>query len=352
VGLPRIRSVDALRGLVMWLIASEGFGLGALADEGQWASVGRWFRHAPWDGITVWDTIQPTFTFVAGVGLALAAHRRRDAGSTTAQLWRWVIGRAVRLIIASQIIIALARGEVLFQLIDSLSQIALSMLFVFAIVQLRVRWQMVAGVGLLLVHSLAHVVWAPIGGAWAANDTVGLRLDRFLFGWPYYDGAYSTFNVVSSALYTLVGWWVAQLLLQRPPIRRATMWLGGGAAAAWVAAALIAIEVPLIKSLSTPSFVLAALGCVLALMLVAYAVCDLRESPYLGGFFVVMGRSAILVYAFDNTARWWFEGSVNVFSGGFERLGSFGPVAVQLSVGLVMWSACWWFHRRGVAVTL
>jgi predicted acyltransferase len=205
---------------------------------------------------------------------------------------------------------------------------------------------------LLVVHGVAHWLWSPSAGAWSANDTVGLRLDRFLFGWPYYDGVYSTLNVVSSAVYTLAGWWVATFLLKRPSPRQAMVWLGGGAVVAWTLAIVVSIRVPLVKALSTPSFVLAALGWVLVMMLVAYLVCDVRESQFVGTFFIVLGRSAILVYAFDNTARWWFEGSVDVFSGGFHGLGSFGPVAVQLSVGLVMWLACWWFYRRDVAVTL
>jgi predicted acyltransferase len=226
------------------------------------------------------------------------------------------------------------------------------MLIVFAIVQLRTRSQVVASVLLLVVHGVAHWLWSPSAGAWSANDTVGLRLDRFLFGWPYYDGVYSTLNVVSSAVYTLAGWWVATFLLKRPSPRQAMVWLGGGAVVAWSLAIVVSIRVPLVKALSTPSFVLAALGWVLVMMLVAYLVCDVRESQFVGTFFIVLGRSAILVYAFDNTARWWFEGSVDVFSGGFHGLGSFGPVAVQLSVGLVMWLACWWFYRRDVAVTL
>jgi heparan-alpha-glucosaminide N-acetyltransferase len=60
----RLVSLDAYRGFIMLMLVSEGFGFGALKGHASWAWLARQFDHAPWEGCTFWDLIQPAFTFM------------------------------------------------------------------------------------------------------------------------------------------------------------------------------------------------------------------------------------------------------------------------------------------------
>jgi heparan-alpha-glucosaminide N-acetyltransferase len=57
----RMVSLDAFRGFVMMVLISNGFGFPALAGNPTWGVARPQFDHTPWEGMTLWDLIQPAF---------------------------------------------------------------------------------------------------------------------------------------------------------------------------------------------------------------------------------------------------------------------------------------------------
>src|ERR1044071_1029153 len=86
----RLISLDAYRGFIMLLLVSEGFGFGALKDHSGWSWLAAQVDHAPWEGCTFWDLIQPAFTFMVGLAMPFSLARRRAQGATTFQLFHHV----------------------------------------------------------------------------------------------------------------------------------------------------------------------------------------------------------------------------------------------------------------------
>src|SRR5260370_38330275 len=78
----RLVSLDAYRGFIMLLLVSEGFGFGVLKDHPGWAWLAAQADHAPWEGCTFWDLIQPAFTFMVGVALPFALARQLPQGAS------------------------------------------------------------------------------------------------------------------------------------------------------------------------------------------------------------------------------------------------------------------------------
>src|SRR5437763_2809983 len=82
----RLTSIDAYRGFVMLLMASEGLRLAAVArnfpDSHLWAFLARHTDHVQWQGNSLWDMIQPSFMFLVGVALVLSVASRRAKGQT------------------------------------------------------------------------------------------------------------------------------------------------------------------------------------------------------------------------------------------------------------------------------
>ncbi len=257
-----------------------------------------------------------------------------------------------RLHTLSQVLIWIARNEVRPQLIDSLSQIGIASLLVFAILQLPRQGQVFAAISLIALHWILHVAFPGPDGTWSMQLPVGVRIDQTLFRWPYYDGVYSTLNVVPTTLWPLAGAWVGQFLLARHPPKQTLGTLALASAAALGAGLVLSLRVPMVKALTTPSFVLAGLGWALVLMTLSYTVFDVLGARRLALPLVIIGRNSIVVYAIDVALRGWLQSSVFVFTRGYPFLGRFGPVADLLTVGVVIWMLCWWLYRQHIVVRL
>src|ERR1700759_5374289 len=99
----RLVSLDAYCGFIMLLLVSEGFGLTALAHQPGWGCLAYQFEHSAWTGCTIWDLIQPAFTFMVGMAMPFALARRIAQGASRTDLFRHVLWRALILILLSNI---------------------------------------------------------------------------------------------------------------------------------------------------------------------------------------------------------------------------------------------------------
>src|SRR5262245_21295597 len=82
----RLSSMDAYRGFVMLLMASEGLGISHVAehfkDSAFWQFLHFHTDHVQWAGGSLWDMIQPSFSFLVGVALPYSVANRMAKGDT------------------------------------------------------------------------------------------------------------------------------------------------------------------------------------------------------------------------------------------------------------------------------
>ena len=85
----RLASLDAYRGFIMFLMASGGFGIGAVAEklaekqpDSIWITLAPHVDHVPWVGCVLWDLIQPAFMFMVGVAAAYSTANRLRKGDS------------------------------------------------------------------------------------------------------------------------------------------------------------------------------------------------------------------------------------------------------------------------------
>src|SRR5947209_1875692 len=113
----RYVALDAYRGFIMLLLASEGLGFAFLKHDPTWGRVASWFDHVPWEGAVFWDMIQPAFMFMVGVAMPFAFAIRTAKGATRNDNLRHVLLRFVRLILWAQVLVCIGRGYIAPQLI-------------------------------------------------------------------------------------------------------------------------------------------------------------------------------------------------------------------------------------------
>src|SRR5438552_3291128 len=87
----RVASVDAYRGLVMFLMMAEVLRLAAVhkafPDSAFWGLLAHHQEHVAWRGCSLHDLIQPSFSFLVGVALPFSLASRAARGQSTWVRW-------------------------------------------------------------------------------------------------------------------------------------------------------------------------------------------------------------------------------------------------------------------------
>src|SRR5580698_5531689 len=97
----RLVSMDAYRGFVMLLMASDGLNFSRIAAQMPgnhfWQFLSYQTEHTEWRGCSLWDLIQPSFTFLVGVSLPFSLAKRRASGQPFGTMLGHAIWRAILL---------------------------------------------------------------------------------------------------------------------------------------------------------------------------------------------------------------------------------------------------------------
>ena len=343
----RLVSLDAFRGFIMTALAAHGFGLASFEGHPTLGWLGHQFEHVAWEGMVFWDLIQPAFMFMVGLAMPFAFEaRRRKLGEGT--VWKHVAYRALMLIVISQVIMSISRGELFFQLINVLSQIGFAYFFAYLVMQLPVRQQLMAGAGILVFHTALFHLFPGSDGAWSQADNVGARIDHF-FGLEY-SGYYVTINFISSTVTTLFGVWCGYLMLQKRPHEERMKMLATTIAICWTGGLILSLFNPMVKRLWTASFTLMSAGCVITMLLAFYWMVEVKGWRKATFPLVVVGMNSIFIYCVNIVLWGWVNRAVGVFTGGFEGLGAAAPVLQATAVFSVLWYLCYWLYQRRIFI--
>jgi predicted acyltransferase len=263
--LQRLASIDAFRGLVLFLMIAEIFlqlhAVGkALPQSRLWQFLRHNQMHVDWEGSSLQDLIHPSFTFLVGVALPFSLAHRLARGEN---IWRLIAHAAWRslLLIALGIFLrSVGKPRTYFIFTDTLTQIGVGYFPLFLIglavyhpglakrrgqaFRAAVPWIALA---VILVGDLAAFALYPPPGPdfdyqavgvrpdwehhltgfaahWNKNSNVGAAFDRwFLNLFPQYDGrpleappgGYSTLNFIphlgTMLLGLIAGGWLKSL---------------------------------------------------------------------------------------------------------------------------------------------
>jgi predicted acyltransferase len=327
----RSLALDAFRGFVMLAVIADGFGLPELAKYPSYAWLARQCVHADWEGATFFDTIMPAFLFIAGAVMPFALARRHHA-------LRHVAVRALRLLVFSQILVAIMGRKFHFQMVNVLSQLAVAYFFTYLILRLRFRTQVAIAALLLAGHGALFHLFPGYDGPFSKTDNIGAVIDRWWLG-SSYPGYYTTINFISAIPSTLFGAWTGMLVMSERTRAHKLGMLACGALAAFALALGLSPWVPIVKRLWTPSFALYSTGWVFAMFMASFPL-------------VVLGMNPILVYTINQLLQVWIDRALAVFTHRFEWLGPPAPIVQGVAVLLVIWGLCLGLYRKQVFLKL
>jgi predicted acyltransferase len=346
----------------MFFLIAEATGLYDLLSDVRnhgpaFLAIAKQFRHHPWHGIRLWDFGQPLFMFVSGAAMVFSYHQRWARGESWVRTFGHAARRALTLFIlgwALALVKPIERGAAGEFLLDILPQLALAGFIGFLLMR-RPGW-VVAGsaFGLVLTTELLYRLWAVPGfdQPFVPGHNFGSYLDLALFG-RLSEGNWVTFNIVPSTAFVLAGILAGRVLKNgRTPSGKFTTLALSGILGVLAGLALDPLT-PIIRHISTSSFVIMAVGfCLLALAL-AYQLIDVAKVRGGSVFFICVGMNPIFIYlfAFSGGAE-WLQSVVGPFVRSFSKwAGGLAPLILEaLIVWGLLWALCRWLYGRKIFI--
>ncbi|HWE84225.1 MAG TPA: hypothetical protein VG267_04730 [Terracidiphilus sp.] len=388
---PMVRNVavDAYRGLVMLLMMGEVL---RFADISRAFPASTFWRilawnqtHVEWAGMSLHDTIQPGFTFLAGVALPYSIRSRKRKGESFAHMLFHTMWRSV-LLIALGIFLRSTSGPITyFTFEDTLTQIGLGYTFAFLLTFAKPRWQWIATASILFAYWLAWVLY-PAPGAnfnyaavgvpagwhhlysgfashWNKNSNLGQAFDVwFLNLFPrtspfrFNEGGYLTLSFIPTLGTMLLGVIGGRWFLESAPKIPLRKMLLAGAALIAVGCLLHFTGIcPIVKRIWTPSWTLFS-GGVCFLFLTAFSwIIDVKGNRRIAFPLVVVGMNSIAAYMMAHLCEDFIQNSFRIHLR-MGVLNAFGPALEPLFMGALTLLAYWlmlhWMYKRKIFIRI
>ncbi len=380
---PRNIAVDAYRGMVMLLMMGEVMNFAAAyrahPDSLFWRVLAYNQTHVPWAGMSLHDTIQPSFTFLVGVALPYSIASRIKKGESFRRQLLHAIKRSLILIFLGFFLRSLGSPQTNFTFEDTLTQIGLGYTVAFLLTFCRPRWQWTA-IGVLL--SGYWLAWAlypapgpnfdyaavgvPAGWThnftgfashWNMNSNLGQAFDvwflnllprasRFL----YNGGGYLTLSFIPTLGTMLLGLRAGEWIRGTEPKVPMKKFLIAGTLL--IAAGLLLHFTgicPIVKRIWTPAWTLFS-GGVCCYFLAAFSwIIEVKGYRRWAFPLVVVGTNSIAAYLIAHLWEEFFITNLHINFGHaiFQIFGEgMEPTVVGIVVMLLYWYTLYWMYKK------
>ena len=382
--VPRLTSVDAYRGFVMFLMMAEVLRFhdvaGAYPKSWFWAFLKHHQLHAEWVGCSLHDLIQPSFSFLVGVALPFSLASRRARGQSAGKMTLHAVWRALVLVALGIFLRSIGQGRTNYTFEDTLTQIGLGYVFLFLLGFRPARDQWIA-LGVIVVGYWAAFALYPPPGADFAYPAVGVPTDWphlaggfaahwnknsnpawafdtwFLNRFPrakpflYNGGGYATLSFIPTLGTLILGLLAGGVLRSDRTTRGKVEWLiVAGAIGLGVGWGLGALGVcPVVKRIWTPSWVLYSGGWCFLILAASYLVIDVLGWKGWAFPLVVIGMNSIAAYCLSHLIEGFLKSSLKTHLGHdlFRSLGTtYEPLLEGAAVLGMLWLILFWMYRR------
>ncbi len=349
---PRLHSLDALRGLDMLII----LGLDALIlllasrnpGNGFLQEAARQMTHARWEGLHLYDLVFPVFVFISGASMSfsLAKYTGTSIASGLFHLWK----RAFGLAFLGLLVNGTLTWTESMRYASVLGLIGFSCAIAGTCILLCRRTGAVAsaaGFILVLITLLQFTC-----GNFTPDGSVNSWVDRHWLPGRLHGGVFDPEGplcVVSASALCMGGWIAGKFLKESrlPPVRLCTAMAGAGLLL-FCTARMLDGTYPIIKSMWTGTFVLAAAGISLTFLSLFHLAVDVwNEGKWAQWAFPlrVIGINALAAYLIHSLLN-VHELNRRIFSGMADLFPPFQPVSLAVSLLLLQWLALLFLDRR------
>lgn len=360
----RLLSLDVMRGLIMIFLAAESCSvyesLRHLHAGGIFDTTLDQFEHYPWHGLRLWDLIQPAFMTMAGTGMYISYYNKLRKGITWEQNWGHVLFRALELFILGTAVQCFYAGHLVWELWNVLTQLSVTTVIAYLIINRSVMFQLIISVLLLLLTDVLYrtILVPGFDQPFVEYHNFGAYMDTVFHERINPDG-WVTINCIPTAAHTIWGCLAGKLLVSgKPAIQKVKYLAIAGVIGLVIGFGLDRLNItPIIKRIATSSFTIVSEGWVLLLLALLYWLVDLKKINKYAWIAVVVGMNSIFIYYFFNTVGYqWLNGAVAIFIKGFGGLVGIAPKILAVLSALITWflewALCYWLAKNKIFIKL
>ena len=382
----RLTSLDAYRGLVMFLMMAEVLSLSRVArarpDSALWQFLAHHQSHVEWIGCSLHDLIQPSFSFLVGVALPFSLASRAARGQSRTRMTFHAAWRSLVLILLGVFLRSIGAHQTNWTFEDTLSQIGLGYvaLFLLGFRPMREQW---AALVLILVGYWAAFALYPLSGPdfdygkvgasnawphlmigfaahWNKNSNPAWAFDTWFLNlfprekpFAFNGGGYATLSFIPTLGTMILGLIAGGIVRsERTPWGKVRWLAAAGAVGLAAGAALGWLGVcPVVKRIWTPSWVLFSGGWCFLLLAGFYLLIDLWGRRRWAFPLVMIGMNSIAAYCIAHLFDGFIGSSLKTHLGAdaFKVFGqAYEPLVHGALVLLMMWLLLFWMYRRKI----
>ncbi len=368
----RVVSIDALRGFDMfWIIGGKPVAYALAAAVMHSSKPPDWLKtqleHTFWVGFSFYDLIMPLFLFIVGAAMPFSFSKHLASGEPHGAIHRRMAWRFVVLWVLGM----MYQGNLLkldwatLRPFTNVLQCIACGYVVTGLMMLHVprRFHVWITAGLLAGYWLLMTL-VPVPGLGAGvmeeDRNLATYLDTLILGSHRYDevvkGVHHThyafiLPIMNYSAMVMIGMLAGRLLQSDRPPRSKLLWLLGAGAGSVALGWLWSVWFPIIKPISTSSYVLWSSGWCLWLLALFYGVIDVLGWRAWSFPLVVIGANALFAYMTSHLFGEQIWGMSRVLFGGLaNHVASFGLGGFVSAAGflLIQWFTLWFLYRNKI----
>ena len=357
----RLLSLDFYRGLTMFLLIAEFSQLFSYLVtpqlEGSFIyTIGTQFHHVEWIGLHFWDLIQPFFMFIVGVAMPLSFSKRMGKGDSYKQIRKHVFKRAFLMLFLGWGLYCINAGKIVFLFQNVLAQLAVTYILAFLVMRKSVGIQIGFSILLILINEGLYRFF-PIEGftnAFVAGENFGAWFNILISGEDG-GGHWAMFNAIPTAAHTIWGVLAGQLLMGKYSAKKKLQILFGAGIIGLIIGYGLSPFTPIIKRISTSTFVFASGGWALIALGLCYWLIDVKKYQKGVLFFAIVGMNPLFIYLFAHVGGADLIKTILLpFSNLlFSWTGELGAnIMLSCLVLFTLWYICYWMYKKKMFIRI
>lgn len=357
----RLFSLDFYRGLTMFLLIAEFSHLFTLLVAEQFEgtiihAIGEQFHHVRWVGLHFWDLIQPFFMFIVGVAMPFSFSKRLSRGDSQAAIRNHVLKRSLLMLLLGWGLYCIDPGKIVWRFQNVLAQLAVTYLLAYLVMDRSAVFQIAFSVVLVLIAESLYRFF-PVEGfdqAFEAGKNFGAWFNILIAG-NEDGGHWAMFNAIPTAAHTIWGVLAGQLLMSNQSNKRKMQVLLIAGVACLVIGYSFSPLTPIIKRISTSTFVFVGGGWSILALALCYWVIDIKKYQRGVQFFAIVGMNPLFIYLFAHVGGAdLIQKIVLPFSNAlFGWTGDLGAqIILSLIVLYLLWYICYWLFKNRIFIRI
>ncbi|MEE9432297.1 MAG: DUF5009 domain-containing protein [Melioribacteraceae bacterium] len=357
----RLISLDAFRGFTMFLLIGEFTGLFSFLNDPTFKNsivgfISTQLHHHQWNGLHFWDLVQPYFMFIVGVAIPFSERNRLKKGSTDFEVFKHALIRSALLLFLGWALYCIGPGRITFRFQNVLAQLSVTYLVAFLIRNKSITLQLVIS---LLILALVEIIYRtfPVVGftqPFVPDLNFGAYVDMFISG-ELSSGHWVSFNAIPTIAHTVWGVIIGKIFLSgktKNEILKVMVFTG-------VIGVIIGYALdpltPIIKRISTSSFVFVSGGWSIITFAFFYWIIDMKGYKTWAKFAIIVGMNPLFIYLFAHVGGGEIIANIiKPFT--FGLFGWTGELYTNIITSLFVWYLLWyityWFYKRKIFIKI